>query len=120
MLVGSAILAPLLATHAPYVQDLTGTLLPPSGAHFFPVILPIRTLRTNLSRTCGRTISGGQKEYPSSPSSVRIVRSATSTGCSGPGCAWPALSEWRRVMCRNTVVVTSLMINVPRLRFASV
>ncbi|MDT0682973.1 ABC transporter permease [Roseicyclus sp. F158] len=35
LLVGSAILAPLLATHDPYVQDLTGTLLPPSAAHFF-------------------------------------------------------------------------------------
>ncbi|SFG38656.1 peptide/nickel transport system permease protein [Palleronia marisminoris] len=35
LLIGSAVLAPVLATHDPYVQDLTATLLPPSSAHFF-------------------------------------------------------------------------------------
>lgn len=34
VLILAALLAPLLATHDPYAQDLTRTLLPPSGAHW--------------------------------------------------------------------------------------
>jgi peptide/nickel transport system permease protein len=35
LLILTAVLAPLIATHDPYMQDLTDTLAPPSGEHFF-------------------------------------------------------------------------------------
>ena len=34
-LILTALFAPLIATHDPYLQDLTNTLAPPDGAHFF-------------------------------------------------------------------------------------
>jgi peptide/nickel transport system permease protein len=35
LLILLAVFAPLIATHDPYMQDLTDTLAPPSGEHFF-------------------------------------------------------------------------------------